>query len=261
MSGPLQLPAPIRRERLYFSTIAPDARQTALDLGAGLELAYFCTASNMDEGFAKYDPPARQDCAAVKRKLFHAPFNELCPAAIDPKARDLARFRYLQAARLAAFYGIGGMVAHSGFIPLIYYEEWFLEESVKFWTSILGELPPGMTLYIENVLEDGPELLGALARAVNHPRFRLCLDVGHANVAPSRKPLSLWLEACGPHLEHFHLHNNTGAWDTHSGLGEGSMELSAFLRQAAALRPNATFTVETLSAARDGAWLAEQKLI
>ena len=37
-------------ERLYVSTVASDAPETAEEFGLGLEIADFCTASNLDGG-------------------------------------------------------------------------------------------------------------------------------------------------------------------------------------------------------------------
>ena len=39
-------------ERLHVSTVASDAPETAEEFGLGLEIADFCTASNLDGGSA-----------------------------------------------------------------------------------------------------------------------------------------------------------------------------------------------------------------
>ena len=46
----------MNREKIYLSTIAPDASRIAREYGFGLEIAEYCTAWNMDEKFAGVDP-------------------------------------------------------------------------------------------------------------------------------------------------------------------------------------------------------------
>lgn len=71
----------------------------------------------------------------------------------------------------------------------------------------------------------------------------LCLDVGHVN-AYSRVPVLTWLERCAPDIQHFHIHNNAGDADTHSGLTEGTIPMEPLLRAVAEKCPKATVTLE-----------------
>lgn len=238
----------IAKERLYLSTVARDAAELAERFRIGLELAEFCTASNMDENFAATDARVREEMRHAARFVFHAPFNELYPAAIDPRARALAMERLVQAARLAREYGIRKLVAHSGYVPLVYHKSWQMERSVAFWKELLCRIPPDMTVLLENVMEDEPHLPAAIARAVGDARLGLCLDVGHANVCAKGAALPEWIEAFAPHLKHAHLHNNDGARDLHGGLYEGALDMDALIGQIDALCPHATFTIESIDA-------------
>ena len=105
--------------------MAEEAEALAARYGLGLEIAEYCTASNMDDGFAQADAAVRCELARTDRAAFHLPFNELCPAAIDPRARRLAWERYRQGIALAGAYGINRLVVHSGYIPLVYDKIWF----------------------------------------------------------------------------------------------------------------------------------------
>ena len=107
--------------RLYLSTIAADAERQARCLNLGLEIAEYCTAWNMDERFPQTDSLVREKLNGVDRRIFHAPFNELFPCAIDPRARELAAFRYRQAMVLAESYGAEKIVIHGGYSPRLYY--------------------------------------------------------------------------------------------------------------------------------------------
>lgn len=244
-------------DKLYISTIASDDCAQARRYGLGLEIAEFCTAANLDAGFPEFDALVRRKMKSADRYVFHAPFNELSPAAIDPLAVDLARKRYRQAAETAKSYGIARMVVHSGYIPMIYYKSWMVERSVEFWKEYLERFPADMELLLENVMEDSPELLIDIVRGVDDPRFRLCLDVGHANMMRKGPALTRWIEATAPFLAHVHLHNNSGGSDLHDPLGKGTVPMAEALEQIVRLCPAATFTLENLLAGPSVAWLLE----
>ena len=247
----------MKRERLFLSTIADDAVQTAREFGLGVELAQFCLAENMD----KTPPDVQKSLDAalkVPRRVFHAPFAELCPAAIDPLVRAVTRRRFLQAAALAKRYGAEKMVVHSGFIPLVYYPEWFAPQSAAFWREFLNDVD-GLTLCVENVMETSPDALRQVAEQVNDPRLRICFDVGHAFCQSGE--LAPWLDALAPYISHVHLHNNHGSSDEHLGLPDGTLDMAAVIRQLEALAPQATYTLEVRSARASVEWLLKEGLL
>jgi sugar phosphate isomerase/epimerase len=243
------------REKLYISTTAEDAPALAGEYGLGLEIADFCTAMNMDVLFREKDAAVREKMRAADRFVFHAPFSELCPAAIDPLVREVTRRRYRQAISLAEDYGIKKLVIHSGFIPHVYFPEWYIPESVGFWKDFLSELPEGMTVCLENVMESGPELLRDIVSGVNDPRLRACLDTGHAFSHTPDPELTGWIDTLAPYLGHVHIHNNDGAADRHRPLGEGGIDMRSVLDRILSLVPEATFTVENMLAAPSIDWL------
>ena len=247
----------MKKERLFLSTIADDAVQTAREFGLGVELAQFCLAENMDK--TPPDVQASLDAALeVPRRVLHAPFAELCPAAIDPLVRAVTRRRFLQAAALAKRYGAEKMVVHSGFIPLVYYPEWFAPQSAAFWREFLNDVD-GLTLCVENVMETSPDVLRQIAEQVNDPRLRICFDVGHAFCQSGE--LAPWLDALAPYSSHVHLHNNHGSFDEHLGLPDGTLDIAAVIRQLEALAPQATYTLEVRSARASVEWLLKEGLL
>ena len=247
----------MKKERLFLSTIADDAVQTAREFGLGVELAQFCLAENMDK--TPPDVQASLDAALeVPRRVLHAPFAELCPAAIDPLVRAVTRRRFLQAAALAKRYGAEKMVVHSGFIPLVYYPEWFAPQSAAFWREFLNDVD-GLTLCVENVMETSPDALRQIVEQVNDPRLRICFDVGHAFCQSG--DLAPWLDALAPYLSHVHLHNNHGSSDEHLGLPDGTLDMAAVIRQLEALAPQATYTLEARSARASVEWLLKEGLL
>ena len=247
----------MKKERLFLSTIADDAVQTAREFGLGVELAQFCLAENMDK--TPPDVQASLDAALqVPRRVLHAPFAELCPAAIDPLARAVTRRRFLQAAALAKRYGAEKIVVHSGFIPLVYYPEWFAPQSAAFWREFLNDVD-GLTLCVENVMETSPDALRQIAEQVNDPRLRICFDVGHAFCQSGE--LAPWLDALAPYISHVHLHNNHGSFDEHLGLPDGTLDMAAVIRQLEALAPQATYTLEVRSVRASVEWLLKEGLL
>lgn len=248
-----------KMKNLYLSTTAPDAAVMARAYGLGIEIAEYCTAWNMDEQFETVHPQVLKQIEAIPYRIFHAPFNELFPCAIDPQARELAASRYRQAISLAKQYGAEKIVIHGGYNPYLYYPVWYVAESVKFWKGFIKS-ETDITIVLENVLEEKPEMLLEIVQAVNAPNLCLCLDVGHVN-AYSKINVMQWLRACAPWLSHFYIHNNDGTCDSHSALNCGSIPMLEFLVQAQTLCPDATFTLELLQAEPSVVWLAENGLI
>ena len=249
----------MRRENIYLSTIADDASKIARKYGLGIEIAEYCTAWNMDDEFTATDASVQVKLDGIERKVLHAPFNELFPCAIDKKARALAADRYRQAIELAKRYGSTKVIIHGGYNPWIYYPVWYVEQSILFWKEFLKE-DPGVEIVLENVLETEPQWLLDIAKGVDDPRLKLCLDIGHVN-AYSKIPLVDWLESWTPYLSHFHVHNNDGSRDQHNALNDGTIPMKEFLLRAEELCPDATFTFELMKDEPSMKWLVENGLI
>lgn len=244
--------------RYYLSTIDPNASFLAEKYDLGLEIAEYCTAWNMDTDFSKTDEQVRRKIRHCTDLVLHAPFNELFPCAIDPKARELAAFRYRQAAELAEGYGATKLVIHGGYHNRMYYPQWYVEQSISFWKEFLQK-DPRVQIVLENVLEEQPRWLVQIVEGVNDPRFRLCMDIGHVNVYAGTTVME-WLEVCKPYLSHFHIHNNDGTWDTHSSLDKGNIPMEEFLQAAQRCCPDATFTLELTESEPSLNWLKEKDL-
>lgn len=246
------------KNRVFLSTIDLErAHHLAAQYGIGLELAEFCEARRLDEQPEDTLAQVREKCALAPAGILHAPFSELCPAAIDPMVRDATLHRYRQSAELAGKLGIRRLVIHSGFVPIVYFREWFIPQSVKFWKEFLAELPSDMEILLENVMEEEPTLLRDIAAEVDDPRFRLCLDVGHANDFLSKTPVMEWIEVCAPWIGHVHLHNNEGGWDLHAPLGEGNIPMTEVITRLEEKCPGVTYTIENMDAAPSLVWLVK----
>ncbi|MFA9422125.1 MAG: sugar phosphate isomerase/epimerase family protein [Sedimentibacter sp.] len=244
------------KERLYVATIASDAVSVAADYKLGMEIDEFCTASNMDdENFYSLNINVRNKMSVSNKHIFHAPFNELFPAAVDPLALDLAYRRFEQAYKLSYEYGIKRMVVHSGYVPFLYFKSWFLEKSVEFWQKFMIDKPEDFHIMIENVLEYEPFTLAKIIEQIGDKRVTACLDVGHAN-CKSNLNLLEWVETLGPFLGHVHLHNNDMVDDCHWTLGKGLINMNKTLESLNLNSPaDLTYTVENSECRESIQWL------
>ncbi len=244
----------MNERKWLLATLSEDAASLAGQYGLELELDAFCTAANMDADFAYWDHVVRKQLTHAPAQVLHAPFAELFPCAIDPRARRLAMERFQQAARIARRYGIRRMVTHLGYLPHVYYPEWFEEQSARFWREFLASQPEDFELLIENVLDEAPLSLLRMIGGIGDDRAAACLDVGHAQVI-SNHSATAWIETLAPYLKHVHLHNNFGASDDHNPPDLGLLDVKTLLRHLDHFAPGATITLECPDAHGAVAWL------
>lgn len=247
------------QEKLYISGMDDRAPSLARRWRLGYETITFCYAPMLDDGTAL--PRAQRLTDGIDRLWLHAPFAELIPCAIDPLVRQTAQHRFRQTLAAAQKLGIRQVVLHGGFIPHVYFPEWYVEQSVLFWRDFLLEVPPDFVLALENVMEPSPDTLVSIAAGVDDPRLGLCLDVGHANTCVSRTPPLDWIAPMAPYLRHVHLHNNRGQEDLHAPLDEGTVPMQEVIGAVLEQAPRATFTIENQDALPSLRWLARQGYI
>jgi sugar phosphate isomerase/epimerase len=162
----------------------------------------------------------------------HAPFMDLSPGAVDSKVRAATMERFSQVFDAARTLRPDAIVFHSG------YERWkyalspeaWLEASMRTWPGFIRRASEmGTRIAMENVFEDEPDNLALLVGELGSGHFGICFDTGHFNLF-SRKPLSSWLEALGPHIIELHLHDNDGGFDSHLPIGEGIFDFGELFR-------------------------------
>ena len=248
----------------YIHRTGPIAKEA----GIGLELAEFCISDNcidLTPVMSFFEENVNDYTSDL---VFHAPFNELLPHAIDPEIVSLAKKRYKFSYDLCEKYGCKKMIAHANFIPTVYFEEWFIPRQIEFWSSFLEENKGDCVITLENVMEDHSSMLLDIVKGVNDERLRICLDVGHANLHPE-KPLK-WIENCGEYISHLHIHNNNGPvssenksrGDLHNPLGEGEMDMKYILETAQkCCAKDITATVECFQLEECVNWLKENTFI
>lgn len=243
----------------FANLTAPVAKR----YGMGVELAEYCLSDRLDPPyFAPTHQQIRDEILPlVESCVFHAPYNELYPSAIEPKAVELCDLRYGQAWELALSYGAEKIIVHSGFVPTVYYPQYFAQQSVLYWKRFLQEHKGNCTICLENIMENNGDTLLSIVKQVDDPRFRLTFDVGHAHVAQNGENIYTWMEKCAPFISHFHIHNNQGQFDTHDSLDKGGIDMVRFLDTALALCPTASFTVECMDSEGNAKWLKDNSYL
>ncbi|NLD19459.1 MAG: TIM barrel protein [Clostridiales bacterium] len=265
--------------RFYVATVGDGFERQLKEHNIGVEFDYFCQAENLEgAGFMRSAAEITRLKKAYgyseKNMVLHAPFNELHPAAIDREALELAKKRMKQAYGMCESFAVKKMVAHSGYLPFVYFKSWHRDRSVEFWTEFMADKPEDFILCIENVLEDEPYMMAelmeaieeasgktlkrALAKTLPVPNIGICLDIGHANCM-SEVALEEWIRTLAPYIRHFHLHNNDGKGDRHLAFHEGQVDIAELLDLAKELcREDTTYTVESIDCEASVKWLSER---
>lgn len=252
----------MQREKIYLATFSENAPAVARENGVNLELNDLCISENLD-------PERIEETLAMMRRemeeagsfdaIVHGPFTEIIPSAIDHRSVEMGLERVEEAYQATRTLGLNRMVVHTGYIPLMYYKNWHLEQSIKFWKRFMEDKPADFQLYIENVFDDEPHMIADLIDGLDDPRIRVCLDVGHAHVVTLPEyDVYQWIEVLGHRIGHFHIHNNDGTADTHSDMNDGTLDMKQVLD---CIRKNCTedvtITIESRTCAENVKWLLE----
>ncbi len=153
----------------------------------------------------------------------HGPFLDITVHSADPLIRRASDYRIRQACEIALRLQVKAMILHTNFIPNFYdrnYRQGWIDRNEEYMTALLED-HPGLYIYMENMFDEEPDCLIALAQRMKGKRFRVCLDVAHANI--SKTDISLWQKACAPYISHYHINDNHGYIDEHLPVGDGDI--------------------------------------
>ena len=252
------------RQRLYAATFSENYTEAIRNFGCGMEINHTCISECLDDRAALIDSIRQDiDVTGADRLILHGPFTEIHPAGIDRRAREMGMSRLNEAYDIANYFGIKKMVVHTGWMPFIYFKNWQAEKGAAFWQKFMKDKPEDFMVCVENVLEDEPYMLLDMMKQIEDPRIKLCLDIGHANAMTSQDiPAEKWIEVLGPHIAHFHLHNNDGTGDSHRPFGEGTMDMVNILKTIDSYCPaDTTLTIEARQCLPCLQWLTEKGYI
>jgi sugar phosphate isomerase/epimerase len=176
----------------------------------------------------------------------HAPFMDLAPGGVDNKIRRVTEERFDQVLHLAAMIRPKVVVFHPE------YDAWRHEEifdlwcrgSVEMWTPIVKTAEKiGVTVALENVFEQGPEIIQKLLEKINSAYCGFCFDTGHS-LAFSKQGWKRWMQILGNYVIEVHLHDNTGTSDEHLAPGDGRFDFTGFFHLLKERQISPLYTLE-----------------
>ena len=183
------------------------------------------------------------------------PFLDVNPAAYDRLVREVTMKRFDQCYQAGLLLGARKIVFHSGMNPYVYYKQGWADQVSRFFSEFMDGRQE-LEIVLENVFDDDWELLLDVYKKVDHPNFKLCLDIGHAHCYSS-VDVREWAKALAPYVTHVHVHDNLGDRDAHTGLGRGNLPYQQVLENLP-LTEERTWTIECMK--KEDAQLCWEKI-
>lgn len=107
----------------------------------------------------------------------------------------------------------------------------------------MSDKPENLHIYIENFVDNDPDMMAKFWDKIHDNRVKLSLDTGHAS-SNSNVEIVDWIDSLGSSIGHAHIHNNDGKWDYHWPLGEGILDMEQILLYFESKTPDITYTIE-----------------
>jgi len=214
---------------LYCTDFSEKDMEIAKVNNMGLEILKY-SDPNFIDAFDKNHPQITQYLKGVSGASMHGMFHDTYHTSVDPLIRQVAKKRFIQSMEVATFHGINRVVFHSSYRKFLNGAstaavDTFLHSSVEFWKDIEKSIPQGMTVFIENVEDEDPEVFVQIFRGIDSPKIRCCFDIGHAFFGGRSVSLNRWIDVLRDYIGHVHIHDNNGSHDDHWPLGQGSIPL------------------------------------
>lgn len=163
---------------------------------------------------------------------------DICIDSQNPLIFHASDVRVRQSMDIAMRLGVHAVIFHTNHIAnfrLKSYREDWLKKNSAYWRRLLAEYP-ALTVYLENMFDEEPDLLRRLAEDLSdEPRFGVCYDMAHAYL--SQTPLTDWNQALLPYVCHLHINDNDKTQDTHRPVGSGSLPWDLYAQLFASCPP------------------------
>lgn len=159
----------------------------------------------------------------------HGDFFDVIVFSDDTLIRDISEKRVVQSIEASRGVGADAVVFHTNHSPFIktpmYLRNWE-NRNYDFWCRILEQYPD-MSIYMENMFDDVPDVLAGLAeRLKGYPNFGVCLDYAHACVFGG--DVDNWVDVLHPYVKHLHINDNDLKEDLHLPVGDGLIDWEKF---------------------------------
>jgi sugar phosphate isomerase/epimerase len=230
------------------------------DNGFGIELAAF---SDID---VVYDPTQigfhRTTIKNVTERSLHGPYLDLYPGSIEISMREKTLNCFERVYQTALDLDVHHIIFHHNYNPAACTSDQWLRYSREFWQYFLTGKSKDVKIYLENIMDESPELIAEVVRLVASPNLNIALDIGHVH-AYSKQPLSVWIESLKDKIGYVHLHDNHGQEDEHLGLGRGNIPLIETLNALSLYAPDAIWSLESggIKMYQSLEWLGEYNIL
>jgi sugar phosphate isomerase/epimerase len=219
------------------------------NLGVGIELGSYGLIGIRSEADWQMRVRLHQDIRAYfdGDVALHGPFIGMEYAHIDHLIREVVNRRLDMTFEAALTLRAKRVVLHSGFRPEIdmfkLWDTWMIG-NIEFWQEEIRRwADAGISIVLENDLDQVPDYLVKLVDEVNHASLGLCLDIGHLNLF-SQLEGTEWVRKMAGWLYHIHLHDNDGNEDKHWPIGRGMISFEPFFEAVMRYSPDATLSLE-----------------
>lgn len=246
------------RDYLSVNTYDKHSLEIAKENGFGLEVEEYLWTYTQDEILEKRKVvPGLM--SGFSRFSFHGTAISRDIIGINKMSDDQLMNVYQESYQHAYFHGIDKIVFHSNYLADMATADSWISHNADLWQRFLEDKPASLCVYIENFIDDTPDLLAQLCDRINDPRLKICLDVGHAGCNSSIS-LQEWIIQLGKHIGHVHLHNNDGLTDKHWPLGQGILDMSGAIQYLIKYADAATYVLEC-NLEQSLHWLGENEFL
>ena len=136
------------------------------------------------------------------------------------------------------------IIFHHNYDPSACSKSTWVNCSKTFWQNYLKDKTAEIQIHLENIMDEGPQLISEVVRQVANPNLNVALDIGHVH-AYSKTSLLRWIADLGTQIGYVHLHDNHGRDDDHLALGKGNIPLIDTLTALRHQAPEAIWSIES----------------
>ncbi|MCL2408514.1 MAG: sugar phosphate isomerase/epimerase [Oscillospiraceae bacterium] len=224
------------------NTFNKNSLQKAKDCGFGLEVEEYLMMYNEDEIEEKHEyVPTLM--GGFTKFSFHGTIVNRDITEINKISDEELIAIYNKSYEYACLHNISRIVYHANYSVDFETKSSWLNRQTLFWKYFLQDKPPSAKIYIENLIDETPEIMSQLCDDVGDSRFKICLDTGHACCNSSINTTE-WIKVLGKRIEHVHLHNNDKLSDRHWSLGKGILDMAEIMRDLLEYTDAHTFVLE-----------------
>lgn len=178
----------------------------------------------------------------------HGAFYDVIPSSMDVRIREISDLRIRQSLDVARKMNAHAVIFHTNYNPFLnskqYIDGW-IKQNAEYWSGLLEEYPD-VSIYLENMFDTTPDILGELSeRLCHHTNYGVCLDYAHAAITKTEP--AVWAKQLGKYVKHVHINDNDGVSDLHLAWGDGTIDRAGFYSSYEKYLEGVSVLIETSS--------------